>query len=124
MNSNLKVAVLIDNNRWNLNTINHIIDDRTRDDILGINIPLDPDISDYPCWVGTSSGMFSTASAYDLINKHDNDLEGWSWLWKLHLPAKFKTFLWLIMLDKLPTNSLRAHRGMTECAQRPRCNKL
>lgn len=77
-NSNRKVSELIDNGVWNLGSIANIIDDKIRFVILDINISIRPNISDHPCWMGTSTGMFSTTFAYDLINKQDSDLEGWS----------------------------------------------
>lgn len=66
---------------------------------------------DHPCWMGSSCGMFSTASAYDLINKKETDLEGWGWFWKIKIPAKFKTFLLLILLNKLLTNLPRFNKS-------------
>lgn len=61
-----------------------------------------------------------TLAAYDLINKEENDANRWLWFWKLKVPAKLKTFIWLIMPNRLPTNQLRA-TPLDIC---PRCREI
>ncbi|KAG5524857.1 hypothetical protein RHGRI_031506 [Rhododendron griersonianum] len=38
------------------------------------------------------------------------------------MPEKFKTFLWIILHNSLPTNHLRARRGFATSDVCPRCN--
>lgn len=59
---------------------------------------------------------------YDLINLEDSDLKGRSWFWKLKIPYKFKTFLWLVFHKRLPTNQLKASRGIASSDLCLRCN--
>lgn len=33
---------------------------------------------------------------HDEKKKKKTDVKGWKWLWKLKIPTKFKTFLWLV----------------------------
>lgn len=42
--------------------------------------------------------------------------------WKMKIPQKLKVFIWLIFHNKLPTNFLRAKRGMIISDLCPRCN--
>lgn len=48
--------------------------------------------------------------------------DSWSWLWGLKIPAKIITFMWLIMKDRLMSNSLRVRRNMSDSAICSRCN--
>lgn len=72
---------------------------------------------DYPSWVDSPNGNCSASLAYDFLNNDNNDIKGWKWFWK-----KFKTFLWIIFHNKLPTNYLEARRGITISDLCPRCN--
>lgn len=118
----MKVAEIIENGIWNLNSIDHIVDNTTRNEILGTALPLYVQASDQPTWVNATNGLCSSTAAYDLLNSDSNDLKGWKWFWKIKLPQKFKSFLWLIFHNKLPTNLLRARRGITTSDLCPRCN--
>lgn len=89
---------------------------------MNIKLPTNSHTPDQVYWVESSDGMFSSASAYDMINKNTSDVKGWKWFWKMKIPQKFKTFLWLLFLDKLATNCLRAKRGMTQSDICPCCN--
>lgn len=100
----------------------NIIDDAIVTDILSINLPMFTIGRDKPSWVLSPDGMCTASSAYDFLNKEDHDIKGWKWFWKLQLPQKLKTFIWLILHDKLPTNLLRNRRGMATSDLCPRCN--
>lgn len=119
---NTMVADIIDTGLWDLDSIDHILDNDSRAAILGTTLPVYLEASDHPSWLGSSNGICSAASAYDFICKDNNDIKGWGWFWKMKLPQKLKTFIWLIFHDKLPTNLLRAIRGMTNSDCCPRCN--
>lgn len=109
------------NGDWDLYSISHIVSNQTIDAIWNIHLPRYSSSKNCPHWIGSSNGMFSVASAYDFINKEVDDLTGWSWIWKLKLPQKIKGFIWLLLRDRLPTNQLRAHRGMITENICPRC---
>lgn len=116
------MADIIDNGSWNLDSIDHIVDDMSRADIFNTMLPLFNQASDHPSWSGSSNGSCSASDAYEFINKDVNDIKGWKWFWKIKLPQKLKTFLWLIFHDKLPTNLMRAKRGINTSVCCPRCN--
>lgn len=118
---NTHVSDLIDTNgTWNLSSISNIIDNATANDIMSIHIPQFANTDDQLQW--SISGKFTTAAAYDIVAEVDQNIKGWLWWWKLKLPAKFKTFFWLIMHNSLATNNLRAERGSSVSNLCPRCN--
>lgn len=60
--------------------------------------------------------MFYTSSAYKLITNHfDNSCHPFphKWIWKTTTINKIKHFLWLFVLNHLPTASLLYHRKIT-----------
>lgn len=91
-------------------------------DILNVVLPAFSQTMDHPTWVDSTNGSCSAATAYNLLIKEPNDMKGWKLFWKLKLPQKFKTFIWLVFQNKLPTNLLRARRGITDSDLCPRCN--
>ncbi|CAL8099940.1 unnamed protein product, partial [Prunus armeniaca] len=46
----------------------------------------------------------------------------WNFIWKLHVPPKVKTFLWVLCHKKLLTNAQRLMRKLTNAAVCPRCD--
>ncbi|OMO75554.1 hypothetical protein CCACVL1_16136 [Corchorus capsularis] len=48
-------------------------------------------------------------------------MEGSSWIRKLKIPARWVTFLWLVLRDRLHTNELRLRRGIVESGACNRC---
>ncbi|KAL7246634.1 hypothetical protein ACSBR2_001688 [Camellia fascicularis] len=48
----------------------------------------------------------------------------WSWTWKLKLPQKLKSFMWLILHRKVLTNELRHKRGFTGNPNCPSCDTV
>lgn len=105
-NLNTKVAELIVNGTWDLHILTPTVDADNRKLILDINLPQFSQVTDHPMWVNSGNGMFTSSAAYDLINRDTTDTSGWKWIWKIKTPAKFKTFLWLICHNRLPTNEL------------------
>lgn len=123
VNTGSKVSdIMGDNQTWFLDNISHIIDRDTSELINNIYLVGFTSESDQPCWTHAGNGIFSASSAYEFICKEGSDLSGWKWLWKLKVPSKLKTFTWLILLNKLPTNELRNHRGLCQSGLCPRCN--
>lgn len=88
-------------------------DDDVANSIMSIHILKYSNVINHPSWVGAANGKFSVTAAYDLVNSEVNDVKGWIWFWKLKFPARFKTFTWLILHNRLPTNLLRANRRNT-----------
>lgn len=74
-------------------------------------------------WKLSSNGEFSVKTAYNSIVL-GQDLPPWKWefIWKLHIPRKIKTFLWVLCHNKLLTIAQRVKRGLASSANCPRCN--
>lgn len=101
--------------------MDNILDDTSRNDILSVALSVFAQQLDHPTWINASNGNCSAAHAYEFLTEDVNDIKGWKWFWKMRIPQKFKTFLWLIFHDKLPTNCLHARRGITTLDTCPRC---
>lgn len=87
---NIKVSEIIENGDWNLDTIDHILDDTSRSDIRNSILPIYTPGHDHPTWV---NGTCTASAAYEFLSKDERDVKGWKWLWKIKMPQKFKTFL-------------------------------
>ena len=63
-------------------------------------------------WQGHSSGAFSTASAWELIRRKHPVVPWGNFIWDVYIEPRYGFFLWLLALDKLPTQSvlLSSHR--------------
>ena len=75
-------------------------------------------------WTGMESGIYSAASAYRWLTSSLHGAErvdSWSWVWKLAGPEKYHLFVWLILHEALPTNSLRYKRHLLDSATCNRC---
>lgn len=105
-----------------MNSIAHIVDCSILGLIQNTPLPIYTQATDHPSWKGSLHGNFSVSAAYKMINGQDTDPNGWKWFWKLKIPEKLKSFIWIILHNKLPTNQLRALRGMTTQDSCPRCN--
>ncbi|KAK3204897.1 hypothetical protein Dsin_018943 [Dipteronia sinensis] len=78
--------------------------------------------SDRAIWGWSKNGEFSVKTAYDgCLNTDRNAVWNWKFIWKLHLPPRVQYFLWLVMHEKIFTNSQRAARGMDSDGFCPRC---
>ncbi|KAI8563661.1 hypothetical protein RHMOL_Rhmol03G0126400 [Rhododendron molle] len=119
--SSQKVESLIIDGQWALGEIEQFLDMDSLAAINSISLPIYTQGPDHPSWVGSGNGQFTISAAYDIITKSDSDLRGWKWFWKCKIPEKFKTFIWLILHNSLPTNQLRVRRGIDTSELCPRC---
>lgn len=85
--------------------------------------PLNANV-DSPIWKGLGDGKFSTSTAYKINSGNLGLEEDWSWLWKLRLPQKLISFLWIVMHGKVLTNQLREQRGLSSGPSCPSCNEV
>ncbi|GMI79291.1 hypothetical protein like AT3G09510 [Hibiscus trionum] len=65
-------------------------------------------------WKGEKSGSFSVKSAYFRLTGFGmvQGVNVWSTIWKLQLPQRIHTFVWLSLRDSLLTNANRVRRHM------------
>lgn len=88
--------------------------------IASFELQQDPQAIDKIYWNGEPSGKFTIKSALQLIRSDwlDTDHPCWKRTWKMLLPQRIKFFLWLVLRDRLMTNSNRFLRHLTTD---PRC---
>ncbi|KAK5775092.1 hypothetical protein PVK06_042959 [Gossypium arboreum] len=69
-------------------------------------------------WSRTTSGVFSVKSAYYVLNEdywHPQETK-WKRIWKIPRPHRVKHFLWLVLKQRLLTNSERVQKGIEQDA--------
>ncbi|XP_019199070.1 PREDICTED: uncharacterized protein LOC109192823 [Ipomoea nil] len=76
--------------------------------------------NDNVCWKMEDSGGFSVASAYDIATGMLEPVEAAKW--KLKVPNRIRTFLWLVKHGRIMCNSNRARRRLTDCDKCDLCN--
>ncbi|CAL5336391.1 unnamed protein product [Camellia sinensis] len=109
---NTTVDYLLDGNGdWDLMHINNLMPRHVVVEILKIQPPRNRDVEDNPRWVKAHDGDFSIASAYEIIVDHHSQERDWGWIWKLKVPQKLKSFVWVVLHEKLLTNHMRQLRG-------------
>lgn len=72
-------------------------------------------------WGGEESGLFSIKSAYKSLSSNEWQAQSncWQKVWKLQVPQRVRTFMWLAMKQVLLKNSVRFKRHM---APNPWCD--
>ena len=60
-------------------------------------------------WTLTNSGIFSVKSFYNAMQSHR--VVPYKFLWKIKLPMKIKTFIWLVLKRSILTRDVLKHRG-------------
>lgn len=107
---------IISDNTWNFANLSFDMPNTIISRIQNIHIPLVNSSTDTPFWNNKVNGMLSTSSAYKLITHHsDNYCHPFphKWIWKTTATKKIKHFLWLLVLNRLPTASLLYYRNIT-----------
>ena len=63
----------------------------------------------------SNNGKFSVKTAYNdsMPNQTSNPYGTWMIIWKLQLPQKIRTFIWMLFHGKLLTNLERMRRRIT-----------
>ena len=77
--------------------------------IRGIPRPIALSIEDELYWSATPDDRFTLKSAYQQLHggpRASNPGE-WNWIWRIPCIKKLRTFLWLILHDRLLTNLSR-----------------
>ncbi|XP_040372858.1 uncharacterized protein LOC112194030 [Rosa chinensis] len=112
-------------NGWDLNLLSDCIPTGITDQILRIPPGFDGCGDDTQIWGGTSNGSFSVKSAYNIFFEDYEQMHSpWKFIWKMQVPPKLKTFLWVLCHGKLLTNAHRVKRNLTDDDTCPicRCN--
>lgn len=91
--------------------IQDLISQQDKEAILSIYRPQHVTYSDTPQWKGSPNGNYSIAAAYQTILDQDSEGNDWQWVWKIKVPHRIKSFLWLVMYGRLLTNHMRFIRN-------------
>lgn len=90
--------------------------------VVAIQPPTDVKGYDLMFWVGSRRGEFSVKSAYETINENQHAVEAlvWNLAWKWKGPQCIKTFIWLVIHDRLKTKAevIRRHILMDNSYER------
>lgn len=66
-------------------------------------------------WSKEASGSFSVGSAYIASGEEGlTEAAKWNSIWKLKVPNRVCTFIWLVKHNRIMTNENRAKRGITK----------
>lgn len=91
--------------------------------ILSVRAGVNDSGADRCIWQITPNGSFSVKSADSSFLPAEASVKwDWPFIWRLLLPPKVKTFLWIVYHQKLPTNVQRQKRGLTQAPTCPRCD--
>lgn len=71
-------------------------------------------IADCFCFAGTTQGFFSIKAMYQEMEESDGEIEDEDWknIWKVVVPERCRTFLWLLKHDRLLTNFSKSKKGL------------
>lgn len=62
----------------------------------------------------TAKSFYNFLTSWNDAENEDTQQPSWRWIWKLPCPQKLRFFVWLIMHEKLPSNSYRTHIGVAD----------
>lgn len=116
------------NGQWDFSKISLLIPEDLQQTIRSQAMNFEGSSKDIRIWGITSNGIFSTCSAYHYIrnlnfdNNHEDTCYGFKDIWKAKIPNKIKTFLWLLLHGKTPTNSSLHSKGFNIPASCKICN--
>ncbi|XP_019186483.1 PREDICTED: uncharacterized protein LOC109181186 [Ipomoea nil] len=100
---------------WKWDILENCLQSATLDAIAATIVCPEGNLQDQVVWREEISGSFSVSSAYELLSKNQNTTKELAWdnIWKLKIPTRIKTFLWLVRHNKVMTNTNRLKRGFT-----------
>lgn len=126
---NWKVANIISNGKWELSHISHLLPHDILIQILATPLScLDP-LKDSLTWTLSKHGDFTIKSSYfkNLGGSEFNSIHSsaqWKYLWKLHLPYKYKMLLWNLFHKILPCGDVLKYRIIHFDATCTRCHNF
>ena len=67
-------------------------------------------------WRVSNDGNFSIRSAYKMLEKNNDTIREplWNHIWRWPISERAKFFMWQVFHDRLPTNSIRKRRGLSD----------
>lgn len=107
-------AEFADNNgNWKCGTFGHLLPNNIILKIASIQPPMDQRRDYQVYWADSTKGIFTVKSAYHAISNYNQGMEDqiWSLAWGWKGPQCIRIFIWLVLHDRLKTNSelMRRH---------------
>lgn len=100
--------------RWNWDRIDVTLHHEKRKQLAATAILNDSNRRDVLGWKPSENNLFTTKSAYELtIPNGGNNKEDWSRIWRLCIPSRIRTFMWLVKRGRIMCNTERRKQGFT-----------
>ncbi|XP_016178767.1 uncharacterized protein LOC107621248 [Arachis ipaensis] len=122
--SDLTIRDVWKDGQWNLHDIFSIILEDVKQRLNAYNPDLNAGESSGWSWGVASSRLYSARSGYSWLAKRKfdwNEHDNWLWIWRLHIPEKYKFLIWLSLHNAIPTAEFRLGRGLALSSTCQRC---
>ncbi|XP_057747959.1 uncharacterized protein LOC130967155 [Arachis stenosperma] len=122
--SDLTIRNVWKDGQWNLRDIFSIIPEDVKQRLNAYNPDLNAGESSGWSWDVASSRLYSARSGYSWLAKRKfdwNEHDNWLWVWRLHIPEKYKFLIWLSLHNAIPTAEFRLGRGLALSSTCHRC---
>ncbi|XP_015971192.1 uncharacterized protein LOC107494666 [Arachis duranensis] len=122
--SDLTIRDVWKDGQWNLHDIFSIIPEDVKQRLNAYNPDLNAGESSGWSWGVASSRLYSARSGYSWLAKRKfdwNEHDNWLWVWRLHIPEKYKFLIWLSLHNAIPTAEFRLGRGLALSSTCHRC---
>ena len=117
--------VIHENGNWDLRQLESLLPQDLIEEVRAVPILLENRGQDLSYWGCTSNGEFSVSSGYEIVaglrDHTEGSLNNMKWTWHLRCPERIRVFIWILYLNKLNINEVRARKGMTAYAFCDRC---
>ncbi|QHN83565.1 uncharacterized protein DS421_20g705850 [Arachis hypogaea] len=122
--SDLTIRDVWKDGQRNLHDIFSIIPEDVKQRLNAYNPDLNAGESSGWSWGVASSRLYSARSGYSWLSKRKfdwNEHDNWLWVWRLHIPEKYKFLIWLSLHNAIPTAEFRLGRGLALSSTCHRC---
>ncbi|XP_016178564.1 uncharacterized protein LOC107621028 [Arachis ipaensis] len=122
--SDLTIRDVWKDGQWNLHDIFSIIPEDVKQRLNAYNSDLNAGQSSGWSWSVASSRLYSARSGYSWLAKRKfdwNEHDNWLWVWRLHIPEKYKFLIWLSLHNAIPMAEFRLSRGLDLSSTCHRC---
>lgn len=101
---------------WNWAHLNDLLLDKTRNRLDAVILCEENELKDSVGWGDELTGSFFVSLAYDMVIGLLDRVEAAKWnnIWKLKVPNRICSFLWLVRHGKILTNSNKKRRGISD----------
>lgn len=114
------------NSGWDWSRLENVLLDESLNKLFAVVILDSPQDNDIIGWNDELTGTFSMSSAYAASADHEDLIQASKWnnIWKLKLPSRIKTFLWLVRHKRILTNSSKLKRGLADSGDCWNCSNV